>query len=804
MLQLGFDLPALNPATGEPVAWSSFSRALVRKIREAPWKVVDLETTGLTPFSAELSLSRTEAERGAWAKLRVRVKSVLIPTSSGGFQTYAFDADKLSAPQQAELAEALLTGVLFGWNVGFDLFWLRQLSDTQPALVLDGMLLARALRPELPVLLARACDGEEVDFELQDWARQMFLQERSGWALADVSAALLGKLVDKGRQGPRNWTAPVLDQKAFDYAIGDVVTTYEVLKALFDSHESEDLLQGYLRTKAAKPVLSLIEPQVTDIVALRENGMPFSQEAAQEYARAKYAEIAKLAAQMVELEPALAPYQAALASPLEGVGAKMKEAIGNAFVRRGLAISYTEKSGQPQIGEKDLRKVRAAGEAETKVLYDVWVGICKAKKVAQMALENAGFAARTKDSRIRSLLGHGPVTGRLSASEPNVQQYPRDPAFRALVRAAFGWMICSCDFSALDMRVGEALAIRAQRQIRQAFLTRKGVSADVLEVITYVLRATTPAAIETALAQTKVRAAESRKELQELNAREQGRRDRTFWTKWREVSRRYELRHFAEVLAEVRKQAIARGEEEWGSLRDAFSIPGMDIHTWTALSMAGDNPQQLFGSLSNEDVAAELKAQKKKLGGARQKGKVGNLSLLYAMKAAGLRETAAKNYDVHWTLEESQAVVDAWLASYPEIELWHIWTKFHEIERVKIPAREYGGELRSQSIFASKTLGGRTIYAFGLNAALSYEDQSTGADILAVAMQTLRTQYPEIFSCLVNQIHDEILAEFPADKANEYGDTLARVMVESADKFLGEYGVRVEVAPEIAPFWPKE
>lgn len=806
MQQLGFDLPALNPQTGEPVAWMRYDKAAIRRIREAPWKVVDLETTGLTPYSPELRLTRKEVEGGSWAKLRYRVNSVLIPCKSApeGYEVFGFDVDTFSATQRAELSQASLTGALFGWNVGFDAFWLRMDSATRPAYLLDGMLMARALRPDLPVLMAQACTDENADFELQEWARGMFLQERSGWSLADVAAILLRKFVDKGRQGPKNWTVPVLDQTAYDYATGDVVTTYEVLRALLEADDSEDLLEAYVRMRAKRAVLSLIEPQVMDIVSLRESGMPFSQDAAQEYARGKYAEIAELARRMVELEPALESHFHALASPVEGIGAALKVAIGDAFERRGLTLSYTDKSGQPQIGEKDLRRARAAGNDATRELYGVWVGICKAKKVAQMALENAGFAARSKLSRIHSLLGHGPVTGRLSASEPNVQQYPRDPNFRALVHAGDGKSICSCDFSALDMRVGEALAIRAQRQIRAAFETQTAPAEDVQKVLNYVYAATTLESLDAVLKTTTRLAAESKAEMAGLMAVPREKRDKAFWTRWRTASRRADIRHFAQVLARVRRTAVERGESEWGSLRDAFSIPGMDIHTWTALSMGGQDPQKLFSGLSDKDVAEELKKQKKILGGERQKGKVGNLSLLYAMKAAGLMETAAKNYDVHWTIEEAQAVVDAWLASYPEIDLWHCWTKFNEVARVRVPVRDYGGELSTKPIFASVTLGGRTIFAFGLNAALSYEDQSTGADILAVAMKTLREDHPDLFGCLVNQIHDEILAEFPDEKAAEYGDTLSRVMVESAGKFLNEYGVRVEVEPAICKYWPKD
>ena len=52
--------------------------------------------------------------------------------------------------------------------------------------------------------------------------------------------------------------------------------------------------------------------------------------------------------------------------------------------------------------------------------------------VSAMALEVVGYAERSLDGRVRALLSHGPITGRLAASEPNVQQWPRDQLFRAM------------------------------------------------------------------------------------------------------------------------------------------------------------------------------------------------------------------------------------------------------------------------------------------------------------------------------------------------------------------------------------
>src|SRR5690606_10263396 len=152
------------------------------------------------------------------------------------------------------------------------------------------------------------------------------------------------------------------------------------------------------------------------------------------------------------------------------------------------------------------------------------------------------------------------------------------------------------------------------------------------------------------------------------------------------------------------------------------------------------DPLALFKDKSNEEVVAELKVQKKKLGDKRQYGKVANLSLTYAMKEHGFQDSAAKVYGIHWTLEEAAEVRAQWLASYVEIDLWHCWTELNPHSTVYVPDPDRGNRFVRKPVYGAYTLGGRLIYAFGLNAGLAYEDQSTGADILGTAMDIFRRE----------------------------------------------------------------
>jgi DNA polymerase-1 len=52
----------------------------------------------------------------------------------------------------------------------------------------------------------------------------------------------------------------------------------------------------------------------------------------------------------------------------------------------------------------------------------------------------------------------GSAAGRASCRNPNLQQMPRDPAYRACVRAADGRVLVKCDYAAIEMRLAAEVA----------------------------------------------------------------------------------------------------------------------------------------------------------------------------------------------------------------------------------------------------------------------------------------------------------------------------------------------------------
>lgn len=802
-MQLGFDMVFHDPVTHRIVPWAVPTTELLAEIASAKWKVTDIETTGLTPYSEQINFSGKELRSGVNPILRLRVNTVLYP-HDGENKVVGFDFDQLSVLERKLVCEAVHTKVVFGHNVGFDAFWIQDLCNGKmPELLLDSMLLARALRPDAPLILAKMCNDEDEDSEFRAAAESVFIQGRSGWSLADLSLSLLRKLVDKSHQGPKNWAQPFLTQVSYNYATGDSVTTYDLLMKVLEPFEGEDLLEKYMSARHSDPVVAMLEPQVADIVAMRINGMPWSEEEAERFALAKVAKVKLLAKEICEIEPTLTRFLLALSDVNAGIKVDLKTAIGEAFRSRGLDLDTTEKTGLPKVGEKDLRKAKAQENVEAIPLFLAWVGLSKAKKQRQMALEVTKFSKRSPTLRIHSLTSHGPVTGRLASKEPNSQQFPSAQDFRNCVTAPLGFKIVASDYSALDMRVGAALAIRAQVQMVEAYMGDRHVDPDALQCIARVIenRVSLYAAVaEEELAVKRFLAWKLKME----TVADAPTARKAYWEEYRSRSRRMLLARFTRCYKVVRERAEAAGTPEWGSLRDAFNIPGMDIHSWTSLGMLGRDPIGEFGGLSNEDVAIRLKVVKLELGDMRKTGKVGNLSLLYAMKTLGLIEAAAKNYNIHWAFDEGDQVRKSWLETYVEIDLWHAWKELTPIDSVYVPDPDKGGRYVKKAVYDCRTLANRKILAFGLNAALSYEDQSTGADALGIFMDTMRRKYLPVFNCTVNQVHDEVVYQIPDEHVEGYTKIIQDEMVASAELLSMPFGVHIECSPSIGQTWLKD
>ena len=101
---------------------------------------------------------------------------------------------------------------------------------------------------------------------------------------------------------------------------------------------------------------------------------------------------------------------------------------------------------------------------------------------------------------------------------------------------------------------------------------------------------------------------------------------------------------------------------------------GKDLHCLTGAGLGGYEYDEFIALLpsKHEDLWTEAEKMAAKIyKDFRQKAKAGNFGLLYGMQAAGFQAYAKVNYGVTMTIEEAEAVRDAFFARYPGLVAWH-------------------------------------------------------------------------------------------------------------------------------------
>lgn len=720
-------------------------------INQPAWVVVDVETTGLTPYSEPLKPPKKLPPH--WdGTPRLRLVTVL---RAGAAEPEVYDLDNMTAFHCSILARDILsTPRIIGHNVGFDLAWLRHIAGPDapmPADVIDTMLLARLLRPDIPVRLALLAARKPTnmdDLALVERAREL-VQRRASWSLEVLALVMLGRLLAKGFQEPGYW-AGELSPAHLAYARQDVLTTAEI---------ATHLLGPDLAAPVTHPVWPLLARQVQDVVRIRENGVPWDAAAAAEYRREKLQVAITAAYRLAEDFPELHPHRDTLADPERGDTAALRATISDILTRLGQPVPRTEAGAVSISADALIECGLTDGGNPARPLVTGLLAVKEAKKRAMMATEYTGYAGRARDGRIHPLLGHGPVTGRLSSAEPNVQNLPRDDAFRALVRVPPGQRVIAADFSMIELRIAAALAIRAQQQA----LTRPW-AAEILAG-----KRITP---------EEVAAARGEAQWWEAHSPRQ-------WEKLRRAQRRAMITEAWYVFG----QLADRGPLPTSVMRDVF-VAGGDVHLYTGLALLGRNPAEALCP----ERAADLKKDPA-VKAARQRAKALNFGLLYGLGSGGLRRYAKVSYGVDMTPEEAVKARETWLAQYPEIHFWQLFTWLACASEDEVwywhPFRASGGGVRKGPMYTVTTLAGRSFVVLEPRKALNFQDQGTGADITMLAVRRLMEAGLGRF--VVNQIHDEILCVAPDAEAEHVAAELVRCMREAAEEVLSPFGVPVAV-----------
>lgn len=269
-----------------------------------------------------------------------------------------------------------------------------------------------------------------------------------------------GKIVDEFVEAEKkSGNMNITPEQMYDYAVMDAVSTWRIWDVLKDNPNWLELPEDLWPRK---------RDLVCVLLAMKRRGVRIDVPLAQEQIAIGEGEMKRLA---IELGYPPKPTKKD-PDPLPVLG---PIALTEIFLDRLQlpVIKRSEKTNKPSfdkevMAEYDLILERIdSTEAKLVKAYRGWQKTVSAAYRPYVELLES-------DGRLRcSYKTHGTVTGRLSCSEPNLQQIPKesDKVWNGKVKHCFiakpGYTLINADFSQLELRLGTAYA--DEEQLRQVF-----------------------------------------------------------------------------------------------------------------------------------------------------------------------------------------------------------------------------------------------------------------------------------------------------------------------------------------------
>jgi DNA polymerase I-like protein with 3'-5' exonuclease and polymerase domains len=319
-------------------------------------------------------------------------------------------------------------------NAVFDLGWLQEHGIRPKGQVMCSMIASKLLSNGVPNLK---------------------------YGLAPTVERYLGRELSKEMQ-VSDWSAPVLSAEQLTYAAGDVQALIDLDAVLTERLSVARLMKAYVLECDALPVMA----------QMWRTGLPFSRTKLEELQASLEADISRYGEQFVsELDAAL-PEEHKLPKDEDGSFNLRAKAVG--AVRLGtkrlagfnlnspkqlvekftalLGVEPVNKEGKPSAARDALRDY--AADHKVIQVYLLWKRAEKRRQMVVSMLEH-----QASDGYIRaSYMQLGTDTGRMSCAKPNLQQIPRDNAFRLAAEAPEGWTFVCADFGQMELRLAAAQA----------------------------------------------------------------------------------------------------------------------------------------------------------------------------------------------------------------------------------------------------------------------------------------------------------------------------------------------------------
>ncbi len=322
----------------------------------------------------------------------------ILPVSpfDGGEPVFDYATQKMMVES---LAEVLSSRKVIGHNAKFDNKWLRVIFGVRFPLTFDTMIAAHLLDENISAGLKYQA---KIHFNAPDY---------------DLSTS-----EKKGNVDP---------SRLYKYCAYDVYFTALLYQKFKGDLNNDPALK--------KVFMWLMMPAAEVFEEIELNGVFVNQE--------KMSQLEK------ELRARLDDLKAKLESLAPGINWNSPKQVGDILYNQwGIApLEYTKK-GLPSTAEPVLQRLK-----------NLHSGVNTLLEYREVHKQLSGFIEGWHrfihgDRMHPNFRLTGTVTGRLSCSEPNLQQVPRDPKIRSLITAPPGWTFVEADYSQVELRVAAMLS----------------------------------------------------------------------------------------------------------------------------------------------------------------------------------------------------------------------------------------------------------------------------------------------------------------------------------------------------------
>lgn len=425
-----------DPASVDWIMHLSDLHRLTAAIREASEVVIDLETTGLNEHASGHSPDWPESARVSMAALTLpRASEPFHPTPP----TFLVPLSHPDAPLRGHWREVLRTIAktireadvpVTNQNLKFDMKWIHATTgvDLSSRFVWDTQIASHLL-------------NENSSTSLKDRAPAMFGVDRwDDFSLATPAASEKVPLFDLGLYAARDtyWTWRLAVAQRTRMAVG---LEGEDSPPPETPEEIEEVRLGQLAVWCAMPTSATL-------TAMEQRGMLLDREWAQEERQSLLAAAQEQFEVLVHRYPAIASDRRE--PSLAPTSLWFMDWAAAAVEAGDLTIASLTPNGRPQWSKAVLvRQARAGSEVAQRLL-----DYRDADKRAQFL---TGWLSLDQGERIHSTYHAGRVvTGRLSSSDPNMQQVTRSlkPAFVP----SPGYLLAELDHSQIELRAAAFIA----------------------------------------------------------------------------------------------------------------------------------------------------------------------------------------------------------------------------------------------------------------------------------------------------------------------------------------------------------